>query len=941
MTTDADEVWERYALDGTEALAAIEESLLRLEHARSNREELNRLYRGLHTVKGNSAFMGLACIERLAHACEDLIGLSRDHGVPFDDQSIEVVLAAVDRLRDLVTAAGTSRRDGGEAQIAEPLAAIEAKLAQLGGHAPAAAPPAESPALAPHHVAAVTFIDPAADAGYLEVFLALAQQALKDLSPALASLLVERDGAVVARVAELADELSLACERMGFEPLVQLLAQLTRASQTPTIGTSLSDLELALHTALVNVETQYRSITTTPQSFGITELYRRACANAAFADLAQLRELVEQLSVEQLPTLRETFHRLSAACHHYGFQKGVEQCLDLEDKVARALEGGAQPDSTALANVVGFIERLGKAIFAVNSGEDQPDLDAEEAADDPMKFAPEVASLPFSASLTAGLTRTGLAALTHFCESGRSIIEVHAALEQAADLQEPFTVWMEASVARLVSSAVVDLKAGPLYVFLLGFETSAEAALSSLRAIDGRRGAVVGHTIAPGAPRPDPTRFTLTPPLRVVAAPEAPLSPTVQSPTVELASAALAAAEPPDGEERAESSTSKTEFLRIDARKVSMIMDMAGEIGLACGAVTHHPDLIGQELEGYHSAAHKLEMLIRELQSEVSGMRLVQVAGVFGRMQRVVRDTARRTGKKVELVLLGEDTEIDKLMVDALHDPLVHMIRNAIDHGLETPAERVVAGKRETGRIVLEASHQGGEVLVQVSDDGRGMNRARILERARERGLLPEGRELSEQEVLDLVFLPGFSTKEAIDELSGRGVGMDVIKTTIEGLRGRVELRTTPGRGSEVMMRVPLTLAFVEAMIVREGQRLFAVPIEKVYEVFQVKAAQIVRNSAESETLVRVREKLVPVLWLPRFYGEASTGDDALDGRLVVVVQTSRGELALPVDALLGNQQVMLKPLTGALTKVRAAAGCGMLRSGEVALALDCERLCA
>jgi two-component system, chemotaxis family, sensor kinase CheA len=923
MATDADEVWERYALDGSEALAAIEESLLRLEHARTNREELNRLYRGLHTVKGNSAFMGLACIERLAHACEDLIGLSRDQGVPFDDEAIELVLAAVDRLRTLVTAAGASRRDGGEAQIAEPLAAIEGKLQQLGAPA-VSAPVAEAPP-APVAEAPITFIDPAADPGYLEVFLALAQQALKDLSPALATLLLERDGAVVARVAELCDELSLACERMGFEPLVHLLQQLTTAAQAPTLGTNLTDLELALHTALVNVETQYRSICATPQSFGITELYRRACANAAFADLAQLRELIDAPTLELSP-LRETFHRLTAACAHYGFQKGVDQSLDLEDKVARALEGGGQPERVVMANVVGFIERLGKAIFAVNSGEELPDIEGEEAADDNMKFAPEVANLPFSTPLTAGLTRTGLAALTHFRAAGRSIIEVHAALEQAADLQGPFTTWLEAAGGRLVSSSVVELKAGPLYVFLLGFESVAEAALASLRAVDAGRGGLVGFAIAPGSPRPDPAAFQLSPPKAVVVAPTARVT---DEP----------AAEPV--EERGENAASKTEFLRIDARKVSMIMDMAGEIGLACGAVTHHPDLVGQELEGYHSAAHKLEMLIRELQSEVSGMRLVQVAGVFGRMQRVVRDTARRTGKKVELVLLGEDTEIDKLMVDALHDPLVHMIRNAIDHGLETPAERVAAGKRETGRIVLEASHQGGEVLVQVSDDGRGMNRERIVARAQERGLLPQGRELSEQEILELVFLPGFSTKESIDELSGRGVGMDVIKTTIEGLRGRVELRTTPGKGSQVMMRVPLTLAFVEAMIVREGARLFAVPIEKVYEVFQAKAAQIVHNSAEAETLVRVREKLVPVLWLPRFYGEPSTGDEALDGRLLVVVQTSRGELALPVDALLGNQQVMLKPLTGALTKVRAAAGCGMLRSGEVALALDCERLSA
>jgi len=383
----------------------------------------------------------------------------------------------------------------------------------------------------------------------------------------------------------------------------------------------------------------------------------------------------------------------------------------------------------------------------------------------------------------------------------------------------------------------------------------------------------------------------------------------------------------------------KTEFLRIDARKVSLIMDLAGELGLASGAVTHHPDVSGLELEGFAAAAHKLEMLIRELQNEVSAMRLVPVAGVFQRMRRVVRDTARRTQKKVELVLVGEETEIDKVMVDALADPLVHMLRNAIDHGLETPEERLAAGKPEVGRIVLEASHQGGEVTVTVADDGRGLDRERLVAKAIERGVITASTKLTDQEAYDLIFAPGFSTKQAIDELSGRGVGMDVVRSTIEGLRGRVVLRSLPGRGMQVQLAVPLTLAFVEAMIVGEREHLFAVPIEKVFEVFQVRAEQIAQNSADGQRLLRVRDTIVPVCWLDQFFGDATEGERTLVGRIAVVVQTSQGSLALPIDRLLGNQQIMLKPLTGVLSGVRAAAGCGMLRSGDVALTLDCERL--
>ncbi|HET9953759.1 MAG TPA: chemotaxis protein CheW, partial [Polyangiaceae bacterium] len=191
---------------------------------------------------------------------------------------------------------------------------------------------------------------------------------------------------------------------------------------------------------------------------------------------------------------------------------------------------------------------------------------------------------------------------------------------------------------------------------------------------------------------------------------------------------------------------------------------------------------------------------------------------------------------------------------------------------------------------------------------------------------------------MELVFLPGFSTKDSIDELSGRGVGMDVIKTTIEGLRGRVQLRSSAGRGSRVLMTVPLTLAFIEAMVVRERDRLLALPIEKVFEVFKIGAEQRAFHSADGQTMLRVRDRFVPVCWLHRYFEEPG-GDETLDDRVVVVVQTSQGNLALPVDRLLGNQQIMLKPLRGLLSQVRGAAGCGMLRSGDVALAIDCERL--
>ena len=384
----------------------------------------------------------------------------------------------------------------------------------------------------------------------------------------------------------------------------------------------------------------------------------------------------------------------------------------------------------------------------------------------------------------------------------------------------------------------------------------------------------------------------------------------------------------------------RSEFLRVDATKVGALMDLAGELGLACSAVTRHDGVLAHDIDGFAAAAHRLELLVRELQNDLSSLRLVPVSPVFQRMRRVVRDAARRTGKDVDFVVLGEDTEVDKVMLDALQDPLVHVLRNAVDHGLETTEERAAAGKSARGRIVLSATHQGGEVTIEVRDDGRGLNRDRILARAKERGLCAEGANPSDDEIAQFVFLPGFSTKEAVDSLSGRGVGMDVLKTTVEGLRGRVVLKSVAGQGSRVSLNMPLTLAFVEAMVVRDGDRLFALPIEKVFEVSKVAASHMVTNSADRQVMIRVRDTCIPVLWLGDFWGEKRDASD-LEGRLVVVVQTSRGALALPVDELIGNQQVMLKPLHGPLSDIRAAAGCGMLRTGDVAIALDCDRLYA
>lgn len=381
-------------------------------------------------------------------------------------------------------------------------------------------------------------------------------------------------------------------------------------------------------------------------------------------------------------------------------------------------------------------------------------------------------------------------------------------------------------------------------------------------------------------------------------------------------------------------------FLRIDAQKVSRLMDIVGELSLSVAETIHSPDLSGLELAEFEKSAHRLKMVVNEVQDAAAELRLVPVGDVFRRMRRMVRELERQTGKKIELLLEGEETEIDKAVVDRLYEPLVHVVRNSADHGLESPEARIAAGKAETGKITLAAAQAGGEIQIIVADDGRGLNRERILERARERGLLRRD-EIPDDSVLwKVIFQPGFSTAEAITNLSGRGVGMDVLNSTVKELRGRIAVDSIPGQGTRVTLSIPLTLAFLDSLVMRVGACLYATPVDVVNEVFRPESGQIISVSAgQGAEVVKVRGELVPICRLQCFYGEAVSPLPPLEEQIVVVFNASRGRFGLPVDEIFDQQQVVMKPLPGQLEKIRAAVGSALLGTGEVAIVLDCEQL--
>jgi two-component system chemotaxis sensor kinase CheA len=315
-------------------------------------------------------------------------------------------------------------------------------------------------------------------------------------------------------------------------------------------------------------------------------------------------------------------------------------------------------------------------------------------------------------------------------------------------------------------------------------------------------------------------------------------------------------------------------------------------------------------------------------------MRMVPLKATFQKLTRLVRDVAAKLGKDVEFVTEGEDTEIDRNMVDVVGDPLVHMVRNAVDHGVESPEDRLRAGKPRTGRVKLSAYQAGGSVIVELRDDGKGLSRDHIVRKAVERGLIESDRGMTDGEVFQLIFAPGFSTAEQVTDVSGRGVGMDVVKRNIESVRGRVEIASEPGQGTTFYVRLPLTLAVTDGMLVRVGAERYVVPTTNIHMSFRPERGMLQTVGGRGE-VVTLRGEVMPVVRLHRLFGVPGAEQDPTQALLMIVGDGRQRRSALLVDELLGQQQVVAKSLGDGIGAVGGVAGGAILGDGRVGLILD------
>jgi two-component system chemotaxis sensor kinase CheA len=378
-----------------------------------------------------------------------------------------------------------------------------------------------------------------------------------------------------------------------------------------------------------------------------------------------------------------------------------------------------------------------------------------------------------------------------------------------------------------------------------------------------------------------------------------------------------------------ENAPSEERYIRVQADRLDAVINLLGELVIAgAGATllareTHHESLIEANLQ--------MNGLIEEIRNGTLGLRMVPVGETFSRFRRVVRDTASSLGKEVNFEIVGGDAELDKSMVEKIADPLMHLVRNSLDHGLETPQERLAAGKSRAGHLTLSARHETGAILIRIDDDGRGINRERVLQRAWNRGLVEQGVVPSDNDINMLIFEPGFSTAEQVTNLSGRGVGMDVVRRNIEALRGSIRLNSHPGVGLQVDIRLPLTLAIIDGFLVGVGASKFVLPLESVVEVIEA-ADQHTRVDASGRHVLELRGQILPVVRLRTLYTIESSLPDRVS---VVVVNSPRGKFGIEVEVLLGQHQTVIKPLGRLFKSLRGISGSSILGSGEVALILD------
>ncbi len=657
------------------------------------------------------------------------------------------------------------------------------------------------------------------------------------------------------------------------------------------------------------------------------ERFHKSFFEESFEGLDAMEQALLALNIsaadaETINTIFRAAHSIKGGAATFGFASvaeythGVETLLDQMRSGKRQVR---QADVDLLLRVVDVLRSLlgsardGTAFDAAGVASTQAEISVALAGDTPAVAAAAMPAAVAVIAPTGWLIR--FEPKPDLFRSGNDPLRIIRGLEALGELE------VEVDVGALPSFATADAESCYLAWTLRLHGDATRGEVEELFSwVEDECRLVIEPLTAAGDKNPAP----------VEAATSATASADAGKPALALVKSAVETINPLAGVTMRQSDVGS---IRVGTEKIDALINLVGELVITQAMLTQRAaDLDPVQYEKLLNGLSQLDRNTRLLQEAVMATRMLPMEAVFSRFPRVVRDLAAKLNKQVRLVTVGEQTELDKSVIEKITDPLNHLVRNSLDHGLETAADRIARGKDATGTIKLSASHQGGNILIEVSDDGRGLDRARILAKAQEKGIVCSDT-MSDTEVWQLIFAPGFSTAEKVTDVSGRGVGMDVVKRNIQALGGSVDLSSPPGSGTKVIIRLPLTLAILDGMSVAVGEDVYILPLGSVIESLQPLPEQVKRMAGQG-TVVRVRNEYLPLMDLREWFG--LPGERRLPHEVIVVIVESEGrKLAMQIDELVGQQQVVIKSLEANYRRVRGVSGATILGDGRVSLIID------
>ena len=969
------ELFSDFIVEAKEHLETIEPNLLELEKTPDNLALLNEIFRPMHSLKGASGFLGLNRINRLAHKAENILDELRKGSMVITSEIMDVILAATDALRQMIDSLEATSTEG-DVEI-EPI--YEQIDAIMRGESTAAAAPAEA-APAPEQSAAPDA--PAPQAGAPE----------PSTAPRDAAGAPDRTASMTSSewIMTLAVREGYSLTAFGEGHLKDFIDEASEITENLTSGLLSMERESENDPELVNDLFRYfHNLKGNSGIIGYHDL--NSLTHEAETLLNRVRHNEMPASPELIDLLLLVVDVIESLVDRIDAANGTVQPFDISEvlgKLQQAVAGGAIELPAALMPQRKTAGRSAPA-QAAPAGATPPDAASGDAAADKDDVAAFVATVRQQQSIVS-------AALDELGKDGskkeyidalyRSLVamqnasgfmkleEIKVYAERTAGLvsqgrssdmdfglmvdllrQEVAIIndMLEKEIARLHDGVSAGGEGTPSSTGIVVLPVSSASPEAPASESEKSAGAAVApaapSTTAPAAPAaPTPA----TPPAPKPAAPAAPTEPAAPKPGAKAAPAASpaapaarpapaaakpAAAPPAAGAEHKSSST-----IRVDHEKLDHLMNLIGELIINRNRYTmlarrlEEPDAekdIGEIAQNLSETTYAMARISDDLQDTIMKVRMVPVASVFSRFPRLVRDLSRKSGKEVELVLEGEETELDKSVVEVIGDPLVHLIRNAVDHGIEPESERVPKGKPAKGRVTLRAYHKGNSVAIEIEDDGKGLDPDKLREVAVRKGIMTaeEVKQLDDREARELIFAPGFSSAEKITDISGRGVGMDVVRTNIKTLKGSISISSEVGKGTRFTLSLPLTLAIIDALMINVAGEMYAIPLDAVSETTKIESARL--TDVKGRKAVTLRGEVLGIVELADMLGLPHK--ELPEVLSVVVIHDNERRLGLVVDRLLERQEIVIKPLGSYLGDIHGISGATIMGDGGVILILD------